>query len=272
VVDLDREKRRLADGYRTRGEPVPDYLRGTPVLPPAPAEDVLGAPRVVEAEPFVQETRQRVFGSTEPPFPGEDDPEAQTWMVESLTRRMRGTPSKEDRTLEEAVRLISDGTGFRPLDVKQWIVYGQAPRLHRAILHTREVKVPLPNGTVLRRRYASVTFNAPVKEEEVRQMWGEHLVYVWGDGPVSDAVRKRGPTITEMDRHLDSLMIHSPGEEGWVGWAALLQEWKNTPPDGWTAGEWKEDRHRNVTENALRIRWHRLKKTKRKFHPQGEED
>ena len=263
-VDVAEERRRSL--ARQKGEPLVD---------PGPTGAVLGAERVRASEPYVRQVREEVFGSPDPPWSSPEEKGAVAWATKRVILMMRGgkVPS-ELHQVDEAVQKVVRGTGFTPFDVENWILYGTPPTLHRAILSVRSSKSVLPDGTTLRHRSATITFNAPVTETEVRKMWSDRLRRVWDVDDPTDALRKRGPSMTELDYHLDQIVARLPLKDdsgsGYT-WDERRKEWERTPANGFSKKEWREA-HGKVSANALRVRWHRLEQKKEAHQPQPQED
>ncbi|MEX1258413.1 MAG: hypothetical protein WEG36_12410 [Gemmatimonadota bacterium] len=226
-IDLKEERRRSRE--RT-GEVVLD-ARGP--------ELVLAEERAHAAEGYVQGLRSKLLG-TETPLRRQADGSGGVWVGAS--------------PIDEALKQLALATGFLHSDVRDWVVYGERPRLHRAIIGIREHHENLPDGTVLRHRCATLTLHAPITEREIRRIHREHLRDAWSEGtdPIS-ALTLKGPDVSELDYHL--LRLRQKNRE--AAWSEILKLWRRTPPTGHDPGEWKR-RHAKVSVEALKVRWHRI--------------
>lgn len=243
----DEERRVLAEERKRWRE-----RKGENVPGPSGASAFLGEKLARQAEPYVADVRRQVFGLPRPPFQAPEDTDASEWYWERFTRRMRKAPRQADRTLNRAVRKIAEATGFRELDILTWIACGIHPPLPRVVVHLHDHKTELPDGTVLRRRWANVEVNAPVEEREVRKTWTP-IKNFW-KGPGVDGLQHRstrGGLIIRDDRRLEQLMRELP--EGHHTWkeraAAWADEYGRTSPDN------------------LRMRWRRLQEKDEALYP-----
>lgn len=249
-MDLEEERRQSRERRRAQGEPVPDYEHEEEPVPDNATAGAIAARRVRAAEGYVRHVRETLFGSPEPPFHSRADPACQRWEMENLT--------SGDGTLEEAVAAVARGTGFKEFAVHVWALTGQPPRLPRVLLRTQGRKEQLPDGTVLRREWATITVNAPVKEAEIRKAW-RRLNAAWVDSTLdvmatlNGARRRRTPRITESDKALIALVDRMPE----ATWKERADVW---------AGE-----HEAVKPDTLSRRYRRAMKRLNSLDPQEED-
>lgn len=261
--DLDRAISTVRDHGLTDEEVVEKAVRRVCLvagLDPGSVSDdgkeVLAAKRAQEAEPCIRQVREEVFGSPDPPS-------------DSMGAVIRGW--SVPAAVEDAARAVADATGFSETNVIRWIYTGERPPLSPAYVRTHPMKRQLPDGTWVRRKEARIVFHAPISRSEVLWAWRRISAFFEANGASGWTTEKRtrGPKVTDLDRHLWQLMEEMP-EEGDATWPDRAAAWADLdPPDGWTAERWAE--HRDVTPDALRIRWKRLQDKLKRLEPEEED-
>lgn len=210
-----------------------------------PSASVLARKYIRQAEGYVREVRQQVFGPERPPFES-DGARAERWYV---TTRFR-EPSLE---LGRAIDALAEATGFLKHDIRDWILMGSPPSLHPAVLRVHE---PELEGTDLRGRLVEIEIRAPLAETEVQRI-ARATRQAWEEGdPFSNILERRGRRMTmrSEDDDLDALMELTP-EASWSERSDI----------------WAED-HEPITAEALRMRWLRLRKKKKRLGISDEEE
>ncbi len=243
--DLAEERRR----WRER--------QGLPEPEPSdtPAAYVLGEDLVRQVDPLVREIRKQVFGSPDPPFASVGSDDAARWNAGGLMRDVTGRPTAQDRRLREGMRELVHATGFREADVLTWIATGTPPPFRPFVARWYARKIILPDGTVLRRRFAVLEVHGPIAEKEFRRVWTA-FQRLWRRGEIPAALTppKRGRRITADDEAIVRLMNRMPED---------THTWKQR------AAAWNEGRPsaEQVKADALRIRWDRLKRKRHVLSP-----
>ena len=260
MAGIAEEKRRQRERYSARGEPIPHYLEAAEAVPPGKKGQEVAAERMEVVEPYLRELREHIFGAPEAPFRSLATPEARRWEAARLERRR--TPA--DRVLDEAVRKIADGTGFAAREVYEWILTGSRPALPRVVLRVEGVREQLPDGTTLRRKWATLVVHVwPITEAEMRRAW-RLLRAGWRDpaaGPdfaaTVEAMHRRRSAhraLTTLDRDVLALVDRMPA----ASWAERAAAWGKT--------------HSPVAVNTLRVRYHRARTKREQLSPSSQED
>jgi hypothetical protein len=179
----------------------------------------------------VMDVRRQVFGSADPPFTSRADRACQRWEAERLDRR----PTRADRALDEAVERLANATGFKSLDVYMWILTGaRPPHLPRAVISVQAVRDVLPDGANIRRKWATITINAPITKNEILKVW-RRLNAGWTDpaaGPDFETLasgkgarRGRTPRLTDLDLAALRLVEAMPD----ATWDERAEAWEHGP-------------------------------------------
>lgn len=282
-ADVGRAVRRAKRLERLTPAGGEDPEPGEAIVPPGPSMDVLARQRADVAEPFVRSVREEVFGSPAPPFESMDDPDAVAWEEQrarqELDRWAKGGDVAPglDR-LDAAARKVSEGAGFRYMDVLRWIYTGERPDLRRAVLRVNNVRRRLPDGAELRRREVNLTLHAPIPEREIRQAW-RRVQRAWRVPPGTpvppsdNGGRVRGVAVTELDEHLHRIVQAMPD----ATWPERRDRWCEVPPEGWSDTAWQASEHvrgrsgEQISADALRMRWRRLQEKIESMEPEEEE-
>lgn len=253
--DLQKELRAYLRRKAERGEPVPEIAETRDPLPPNPTSEAISDQLVRLAEPYVQDLRRDSFDAPSPPWDSVEDAGFTRWQARRFFE-----PTDADQRMDEGVQLISEGTGFPTFDVWGWILFGTRPSLSRVVIQTHGSKRILPDGTTLRREWATVAFNAPVQEPEMRRIW-TRLNRVWTTPSGEDPV-KRVLDTNARARKTPGIKRQEDRE---------LVDWVERTPEEWTwedrADAWAKD-HKPVKANTLYRRYKRARKKLNSLSPQ----
>lgn len=235
--ELKRERLAFLERQRRKG-----VVHRVDVLPDlAPGVDALTAQRCEEVEPFLHAVRSEVFGGTQAPFRTVDDDGAKEVELGALHDHIEGRPNK----ILDAHEAITRATGFKDLDVWEWMLCGTRPRLQPVTGKVLQFKEVLPDGTTIRRREAHLVFREPLEDKYMRRI-GRQIRRAWSPDPEPES-GSRLREFSDLHRHIVAIVDQSPD----ASWEERRSIWERTPAKGWPAGQWRKDQGQRSAE-ALR--------------------
>lgn len=123
--------------------------------------------------PWVEQTREILFGSKGIPFNGYD--EAEKWWLDALRdelkRRMAGKADNTLQSFRAEARKIAMVTGFNFYSLLMYVLTGIEPDLPMYIAYTEDERYELPSGEVLVNRPVTVRIAAELNFRELRSLY-----------------------------------------------------------------------------------------------------
>lgn len=156
--------------------------------------------------------------------------------------------------LAQAAQKIAKATGFSEPAVVLWVLTGAEPRLQRALISVTDCFGKLgAAANPYARRSVVLTLNTPIREADFRRLFRTvRAAFDQGPGFEPNTRGRKGPVITDLDAHLESIVERFPD----ATWEERAEVWRRTPGPGKYAKDWPR-KWGLASGDTLRIRWKR---------------